>query len=108
MICFFCKLKFLSMIILITHHLSFSKVVLFLIYSSNCCVSGEIRGDGRATVSEVNQLPKNFTKITLEYLFQKMASCYGGGDGEGAGAVCEGLRGREELGHILPLRWTQR
>ena len=37
-----------------------------------------------------------------------MASCYGGGDGEGAGAVCEGLRGREELGHILPLRWTQR
>ena len=44
-------------------------------------------------------LPKN--------LFQRMASCYGDGEGPG-GAVCQGLRGREGLGHILPIRWTQR
>ena len=59
-------------------------------------------------VSEVNQLPRTFNQVTPEYLFQKMASCYGDGDGERAGAVCEGLRGLEGLGHILPLRWTQR
>ena len=89
----------------------------FSLYSWNCCLSGELRGDGRAHITHsyyLGQLVKSIscpepsTKLLLNIFFQKMASCYGDGDGERAGTVCEGLRGREGLGHILPLRWTQR
>ena len=113
MICFFVNFFFISEY---THHLSFTKVVLFFIFLKLLSVRRIKRGWESThhtftlprAVNEVNQLPRTFNQVTPEYLFQKMASCYGDGDGEGAGAVREGLRGREGLGHILPLRWTQR
>ena len=41
------------------------------------------------------------TRSVLLVFAAEMASCYG----ESAGGDCQGMKGRERVSHILPIRW---